>query len=693
MDTLERMQDIAEKVAEKEEVEADSDTEESRSKIIAKIMQDGEFASEVATLAQPVTLVSGIEREKKTNLLIQQSQVKMVDSSGKERTFEEVASSSKDIPSGMDFIDKEFVDPDMKNSRFSAISKEYYKSGMADRDMVRVLKSLNDNPDSPFFVTNIERRDISDSLNCKEEIVVTVKGLKSRSVKIKIEVPKMTRDGYFYLNGSKRILSKQIIALPVIKFKPDQVLVSTPYNKCIVSRYGRSLTLDTNRLRKFLKDMEGMTDNVIVNKGEIPVHKGVVESLEHEDAGREILDVRITNPDTKKVVFIDFHTRHLEEQLEKFGSGWITKEMESGNGYPIGYRTEIKGGSIEMIYMTTSSGNVRSVSRDGEVVDMGRLDEFVYSVMKGNGIKIPEDVSTSPTKHSFTRVKALDQQYPLVVFLGYRRGLVPLLEIAGADPQWITQPDLRKQLKKYKKDFLRFSDGVLMFNAERISISLLVNGLKQIDTREYSIGDTVPEGDIWLDYFRTSTRLSNIRITGLDIFRNSFIDPITVDILEDLGIPSDFDGLFLYANSLLETNEHMKPNDFKGYRIRGPEMLNALLYKIIHREMESLSRKRDVVGTHRLNVPADELIRQFQQANNVEEISELNPLLEAEMLGKVTWGWTRLVEWVMQGSSTRRQDHSINPLLEYSGCILRIPTRLVSIVLSATSRTSIHCVD
>ena len=634
VDTLERMQEVAEKIAASEE-ETGEETEEIRRNLVNKILGDGEFASETATLAQPESIASGLERERRTALLGQQARANVVDHAGRTRTFEEIASSRRDAPSGSDTIPGEFVEPTMKEAKFSALSMEYYHSGMADRDLVRVLKSLNDNHDAPFFVTNIERRDRSDSLSCKEELDITIKGLKSRTVHLKVEMPKMTKDGYLYLNGSKRALTKQIIALPVIKVKPDQVLISTPYNKCILSRFGRSLSMDSSRIKSLLKEMD--MEGVSVVRGAISVQGGTSISLEHEDLGRDVIEIRIKD-DKRRETVIDLSAQRVEERLEEMRARWVDKVLDTaGKDYPMGYRTGISGSGIEAVHMSTPSGVVYTIESSGERKDEGRLDDFILSVLEGAGVQVSKDVSTSTSKYAFTRVKALGQQIPLVVFLGYRRGLVPLLEQAGASPEWITQEQLRKRLKEKRRDFIRFSDGALLVNTERMSISLLINGMKMMETREYAIGDTAPEGRFWLDYLREYTRFSNMRIAGLDIFRGSFIDPMTMDILTDLGIPTDFDGLFLYANGLLETNEHQRSNDLDSYRIRGPEMLNAMLYKIIHSEMESLSRKRDVVGTHRLNIPFDEVLRQVQQAANVEEISELNPLLEAELLGKVTW--------------------------------------------------------
>ena len=634
VDTLERMQDVAEKIVANEE-ESGEETAEIRKNLIDKILGDGEFASETAVLAQPEGIAAGLERERRTNLLGQQARASVVDYTGRKRTFEEIASSHRDAPSGTDTIPGEFVEPTMKEAKFSALSGEYYKSGMADRDLVRVLKSLNDSPDAPFFVTNVERKDRSDSLSCKEELDITIKGLKSRTIHLRVEMPKMTKDGYLYLNGSKRILTKQIIALPVIKVKPDQVLISTPYNKCILSRFGRSLSMDSSRMKSMLKEMD--VEGVSVVRGAIPSQKGAALSLEHEDLGRDVLEIRIKD-DKKRETVIDLSTQRIEERLEEMRAQWVDKVLDSsGKSYPIGYRTGPSGSGIEAVHMGSPSGSVHTMEARGGRKDEGRLDDFIKSSMEDAGIQVPDDVSTSTSKYAFTRVKALGQQIPLVVFLGYRRGLIPLLEQAGASPEWITQDQLRKRLKERRSDFIRFSDGILLINTESTAISLLVNGMKMMETREYVIGDTAPEGGFWLDYLREYTRFSNMRIAGLDIFRGSFIDPMTMDILTDLDIPTDFDGLFLYANTLLETNEHQRSNDLDSYRIRGPEMLNAILYKIIHSEMESLSRKRDTVGTHRLNIPFDEVLRQVQQAANVEEISELNPLLEAELLGKVTW--------------------------------------------------------
>ena len=53
--------------------------------------------------------------------------------------------------------------------------------------------------------------------------------------------------------------------------------------------------------------------------------------------------------------------------------------------------------------------------------------------------------------------------------------------------------------------------------------------------------------------------------------------------------------------------------------------------------MERVRATRESATPQKLMLNQNEVFRQVQGASNVEEVSELNPLLEAELRGKATW--------------------------------------------------------
>jgi hypothetical protein len=62
-----------------------------------------------------------------------------------------------------------------------------------------------------------------------------------------------------------------------------------------------------------------------------------------------------------------------------------------------------------------------------------------------------------------------------------------------------------------------------------------------------------------------------------------------------------------------------------------------MLYKVLHTEMEKVRATRNSATPQKLNVRQNQLITSLTTASNVEEISDLNPLLEAEIRGKTSW--------------------------------------------------------
>ncbi len=108
-------------------------------------------------------------------------------------------------------------------------------------------------------------------------------------------------------------------------------------------------------------------------------------------------------------------------------------------------------------------------------------------------------------------------------------------------------------------------------------------------------------------------------------------------MLQDDGLPNDMAGVLIYTSNMLSDNNFTESNDMSSYRLRGPELINTILYKVLHKEMEKVRATRESASPQKLMVNQSDVMRLVQGASNVEEVSELNPLLEVELRGKAAW--------------------------------------------------------
>jgi len=162
-----------------------------------------------------------------------------------------------------------------------------------------------------------------------------------------------------------------------------------------------------------------------------------------------------------------------------------------------------------------------------------------------------------------------------------------------------------------------------------------MNGLQEIATREHDLEEfNVKETylEIFFDMFGTRT-------IGkcFDNFIEVFVDPFTKEVLDDLNMPTDFTQIMLYANDLLQDNAYIRENNMALYRIRSNEIVNAYMYKIITDQYLIYKNSSNSGHPIKVSVPKDKLIKSLLEDVLVEDTSVLNPVLEMERLGSVTY--------------------------------------------------------
>ena len=123
-------------------------------------------------------------------------------------------------------------------------------------------------------------------------------------------------------------------------------------------------------------------------------------------------------------------------------------------------------------------------------------------------------------------------------------------------------------------------------------------------------------------------------------FHNSLtlmIDPITKEVLTDLGLPTNIWDLLLYANTLLEDIDYKHENDMSIYRIRGAEQINAVLYQLLANSFKNYKDTSNARNPVKMSLPQNALIKKLVEMPTVDEYSELNPSLEIEKMNAVTY--------------------------------------------------------
>lgn len=523
------------------------------------------------------------------------------------------------------------------------VSNEFVKHNLTDNldkiyrekhrlsDMNNIFQHFSKDKNLPVFVSDVKISDSSDPFNLKETLEVTFSVPNKRPQTFKIFVPKITSDGYLYTNGTKKFVTKQLIPLPIVKIKSsgeDVVQFTTNYNKMFIGRLGTKLNPDTTKLLKTAAAQPITKDYKIFLGSNGTENSKFVNNLEYNELEKSIVRIekqdlfiyfnrKIMNDLLRKNPKVDFQDI---QRLDKDGTFPIGLSDESiyfcnQQGHVLSYSFQKKPGLIDTINLKKEKNNLFSFIKDEVFNDEAR--EVLKSASAGK-------------KFMYSYVKVSGRKIPLVAFVGYIGGLDEVLERYAIPNTFSEKPD-----KRYNRH-IRFSDGWLNYSDTEVRFSLLLSGLGEINTSEMSIQDFGIEGNGYKNYFFAidAPNLSK----ALDNFTSLFIDPITIDILKELDLPHEMFPALLYCNTLLEASKVLKKKNINGYRLRGAESINSMLYKLM---ADTVRKYRNTANstTSSIGITAkpDALMQELSASPIIEPVSTLNPVEEAMNRSKATY--------------------------------------------------------
>ena len=94
-----------------------------------------------------------------------------------------------------------------------------------------------------------------------------------------------------------------------------------------------------------------------------------------------------------------------------------------------------------------------------------------------------------------------------------------------------------EQAKLYLQDIeckIKFEDGWLIYDSSKVRNTLLLSGLRVLNTEEYSISEFNGK-DPYLDYFQNEFNSRNVS-KGVHNAMTLLLDPITKEILKEMFI-------------------------------------------------------------------------------------------------------------------------------------------------------------
>lgn len=499
---------------------------------------------------------------------------------------------SIDIPSTAIPIDS--INDSWQNMSYTNFNKIYD----LDSDIIKILLSFKDKS------VAVSMLDISvESTSTSEDYIDTYTAKCEdefgQRFTLKFDIPKLINNSFMKLRGNEKTISSQLVLIPVSKTDTDTAQIVSNYNKIFLRRYGSS-SGKSNRIAD-------LTIKAL-NKKEISDIKISVGD-----------NIKISNKFDLPIDYIDFST--MFNRIETKSHILYFNQEEIRELYP-DYKFSDR--NLTFVYSKKdkkliTSNNIPTVSR--EIFDI--LSESQDFVDTFNSMK-------PSTKYAYSRASILRNDIPLIVILGYSYGLLNTLEAAEV----VYKIQTKRPSFDISWDFIKFKDAYILYE-DSYSASLLMNGLKECDTANYFMSE-INSNTMWFDFLDKFG--GRILADGLDNFKDLMMDPITVEVCDDLQLPNQYLSILIYANNLLADSKYVNHTDITSNRLRSNELIAAHTYKVLASSYASykiqLKRTRKNAS---MTVKRTAIIDSIMTDPTSSDLSTLNPLLELEAANTVSF--------------------------------------------------------
>lgn len=594
-DTIDKLEEaiddttIDEIMIREKEVKNEIDKKEKRD----KALEDAKRVSEIVQNSKPTPVpldIRGHKLSKRQNTI-------------KERNLTEIMADIEKLSEG---IEAKEVNIDSKFNRFRIYDYDTQYENQSKKDRMDIGESMSTNT-VPLFMTNYNEKfdEKSNDTYCKN-VQYTFESPDSTKEKhtFTIKVPELREGRYLYINGSDKVMIRQKMALPIIHLE-DSVVFTTYYNKMFVTLSSGNITKKSAKIKKFINYIRKNIpySKLATNFTFTPIyHK---ESL-HNNISAELLEIG----------------RYISKLY-----------IDENNYFDI---SDIKNKSVGKIQGNTIyHNNIDNFYYDNEldvefdilfIFDtlLRLLNNEIYTYWKDNILtKKASSNITSP------KIKMLGRNIDLIIVIlhAYRENLLELLNHLRDDYELeyaITPFTDKVNTPKYKDDdgdrFI-FNGFTLDIKYNNIANRCLLAPLNNLDFTEYK--------SLQLNGITEDVIESSNTVMYMDNFKDLFIDPITKEVMEDMGLPTNYSDALIYCNKLLfEYDRTISSISLRNERMpSNSEIIQGVCYKqIADAYADYANKKRRGSKNAVFSVKRDAVLTELVTLPNVEESSKINPV-------------------------------------------------------------------
>jgi len=520
---------------------------------------------------------------------------------------------------------KNLIHEEFQKSSLLSLDRSY-KEKLLDKDILNAFKAFENDPSDPLIMQSIDIEDSSNNLDYKNTYTIIYKNKHNKKFKITLDIPEIIDNKFFYLNGGKKIMSRQIVSMPLIKNKIDEVFVCTNYNKFQILKKGNKLD---NKIDGFLKTIQN-NKKLLESKGikilpgnNLKLNIKFINTAEYNYISQAISEINIKNSNS---TFL-FNRKEAENNYPSSANAEYFPFGKNSQKNIIYYISNITGEIFadkyllnEAVEKSISFYKVSNSILDFFISEFNQYIEFEKLLIN--------EINNTGKNFTYSTIGILKRRISVLMLLAFYKGFFKILQDYKVDYKIVEKNIKLTDKEKLIKNIIPFKDYNLIYESTPKN-NMLLHGLSEIATREYEINSLNKE-EFFLDYFDNTYNSRNVA-KGFKLILDRMIDPITFKILEELKYPTDIVGLILEANTILSNVKYITKNNMENYRIRSLETLPVILFRTLASEYNVYKI------TGRFNIPKDRLIKNLLSENIVNEYSVLNIPNELMELSSASW--------------------------------------------------------
>lgn len=546
----------------------------------------------------------------------------------------------------LDFLENQIPDKSMLSSTVMTLDDEYMNKNFG-RDLLAVATSFTKNG---IFLTDIKVEPISTELNKLVKYSFKYEDVNGKSSTITITLPQINKRGYMFINGTKKILKKQMVNLPIIKVNNTRVSLASCHNKTLVERntskaysFNAFFSALLNKLNK-ISDIKISTISSLIK-----INKPI--AYEYSTLAKMYRSISIQKNNRKLYLYFDYHDRLTE--FSKNDTSLLKKITYFENKY----KSVVCLKENDLFGFIDVNNNINYMDSTG-VILFSKKTNYLSLLNSFSDKKL-----AAKSLSEYTTLKIKDKNIPIGFCLAYQFGLINTLNylkckwirIGKTDRRIISIYDTSTSqktpipgVKVKKKDqtgmesltvgekyiesendiFIPFQDEYLVINRYPLIPSLIISGLSIFDTNYFKFSD-MEDNATYFSLLEMKGFSANY-LKAISGFFAYFIDPMTRDKLEMMGEPTNPRDLLIRSTQLLTTEDYRQASSVANHCLRSYERLNTIVYNELSRALEQYQINGGAGSKFTINpysviqrIVTDQAIMSVEELNPVHDIKEL----------------------------------------------------------------------